>query len=45
MLEAPLEGKTKRKLVQTDFAEENIRGSIVWGNSSFPTLERVLGCW
>jgi hypothetical protein len=29
MLEAPLEGKTKRKLVQTDFAEENIRGSIV----------------
>jgi hypothetical protein len=29
MLEAPLEGKTKRKLVQTDFAEENIRGSMV----------------
>jgi hypothetical protein len=28
MLEAPQEGKTKRKLVQTDFAEENIRGSI-----------------
>jgi hypothetical protein len=28
MLEAPLEGKTKRKLVQTDFAEENIRGSV-----------------
>lgn len=28
MLEAPQEGKTKRKLVQTGFTEENIRGSI-----------------
>ena len=32
MLEAPQEGKTKRKLVHTGFAEENIRGSIAFGD-------------
>jgi hypothetical protein len=28
MLEESQQGKTKRKLVQTDFADENTRGSI-----------------
>jgi hypothetical protein len=28
MLNASQKGETKRKLVQTDFAEENTRGSI-----------------
>ncbi|KAH8749048.1 hypothetical protein BGZ57DRAFT_915374 [Hyaloscypha finlandica] len=32
MLEAPQEGKTKRKLGHTGFAEENIRGSIAFGD-------------
>jgi hypothetical protein len=44
MLNASQKGETKRKLVQTDFAEENTRGSIARENQSLPILERVLGC-